>query len=170
MPPPFELSTFQSILLSTDGTVTDLVRHYVGEDIHVTKLSQQTIEDDKPEALELSEKEQLLHREILLSGPSQHYLYAESYFVIGRMSEFLRKELLESNIPIGLLWQREKLETFREILGHQFENNQQLQEYFPDVVNVGSNSVEVLSRRYKVYHGGKVLGLITEKFPAQYFR
>ena len=164
-----ELSRFQSILLSTDGTVTDLIRHYTNENIEVTKLLQQVIDADKPDALELDRPQRLLQRKILLSGPTQHYLYAESFFVIDRMSEFLRKELLESNIPIGILWQREKLETYREILDHQLEHNTELLQYFPIAAKQKTDRGGFLSRQYKVYHGGVVLGLITEKFPYCFF-
>ena len=160
------LSTQQAILLSTDGTVTDLIRHFTGEHIHVTKLSQSIIVDNQPVALQLNSPTQLLHRRILLTG-SRHYLYAESFFVIERMSEYLRKELLESDIPIGLLWQREKLETFREIISSQCEDNRELIEYFSEAE---SNDAKFMSRSYLIYHGGVPLGLITEKFPASYFK
>ncbi len=166
-----ELSQFQSILLSTDGTVTDLIRHFTGEDIRVTKLLQEIIDSDKPQALELSGKQDLLHRKILLSGKNQHYLYAESHFVLDRMSEFLRKELTETDIPIGLLWQRERLETFREIIDCQLETGEELYPYFPSMLDICEEEEKgFLSRRYKVYHNKKILGLITEKFPYTYFR
>lgn len=156
---------FQAILLDTDGTVTDLIQHYTGETIHVTKLTQDLIVADQPSALRLSAPTQLLHRRILLSGAQQHYLYAESFFVIERMSDYLRHELLESQVPIGVLWQREKLETFREILAREQETNEELGQYFADLAKP-----EFWSRRYLVYHGGAPLGLICEKFPVEYFR
>ena len=157
------LSQQQAILMDTDGTVTDLIRHFTGEEIAVTKLSQDVVSTAQPEALQLNNPSHLLHRRILLTG-SKPYLYAESYFVIDRMSDFLRKELLESNVPIGLLWQREKLETFREILAKYCEKDEALQDYFKDL-----KQALFLSRSYRIYHGGLPLGLITEKFPASYF-
>jgi len=157
-------SVFQSILLDTDGTVTDLIGHIVGEQIHITKLSQEIVTADEPEPLELPAPTQLLHRTILLSGAAQHFLFAESFFVIERMSDYLRRELLESQVPIGLLWQQEKLETFREILQQGRENCAALREYFPDI-----NSDQFFTRSYRVFHHGAPLGVITEKFPVEYF-
>jgi len=160
-----QATRFQAILLDTDGTVTDLIRHYTGEDIHVTKLTQELITTDQPSALRLSAPTRLLHRCILLSGEQQHYLYAESFFVIDRMSDYLRHELVESQVPIGVLWQREKLETFREVLNREQETNAEIAQYFPNL-----QTPLFWSRQYLVYHGGEPLGLICEKFPVEYFR
>jgi chorismate-pyruvate lyase len=158
------LSAYQNILLDTDGTVTDLIRHFTEENIRVTKLTQNIIRSDKPRGLELDSTQQLLHRQILLTG-TKHYLFAESFFVIDRMSDFLRRELLESEVPIGLLWQREKLETFREIFEKGVESDKGLLKYFSDL-----STPDFLHRSYRVYHGGVPIGLITEKFPLEYFR
>ncbi len=163
---PFELSDLsqqQRILLNTDGTVTDLIRLFTGEEIRVTKLSQEVVVSAEPDGLQLEKASRLLLRRILLTG-NKHYLYAESYFVIDRMSEFLREQLLDSNIPIGLLWQQEKLETFREILAKGCEEDAELLDYFSDL-----KQATFLARTYRIYHGGLPLGLITEKFPSSYF-
>lgn len=159
-----QLTLFQKILLTTDGTVTDLVSLFTGEPIHITKLSQEIVNSQQPAVLQLDAATPLLHREILLSGEQQHYLYAVSHFVIPRMSRDMQHQLLNTNTPIGLLWQQARLETFREVITQAAEPMGQLAEYFG-----GTASDRLLTRTYLIYHGGLPLGVITEKFPADAF-
>lgn len=154
----------QSILLDTDGTVTDIVHHYTGEAIKVKKVSQNIINSVLPTELQLQNPSSLLHRKILLTG-KKPYLFAESYFVIDRLSQSMQEQLLNSDIPIGLLWQREKLETFREILTKTIEKNDELALLFPEL-----KDNQFWSRTYLVYHSRQPIGLITEKFPTVYFQ
>jgi len=158
------LSFFQRVLLTTDGTVTDLVSLYTGEPIHITKIAQEFITSDQPQALQLPKPEMLLQREILLSGETQQYIYAQSFFVMSRMSLDMQEQLLNTNTPIGLLWKESRLETFRVIIDQHRDQQPKLEEYFD-----GEPGQHYLSRSYLVYHRGQPLGLINEKFPASYF-
>lgn len=158
------LSLMQNVLLSTDGTVTDLVSLFSGEDIHITKLGQDVVQDTGPAELQLSEAKSLLKREILLSGTTRHYLYARSYFILERMPTVMRRQLLETDTPIGLLWKEARLEMFREVVERKLEHNPELLQYFP-----GAADSRFLSRTYVVYHRQQPLGVITEKFPYSYF-
>ncbi|HTE43146.1 MAG TPA: hypothetical protein VK629_20150, partial [Steroidobacteraceae bacterium] len=83
---PKALSLFQRILLSTDGTVTDLISLYTGEGIRVKKLVQEIRLGEAPAMLTCSGATRLLDRKILLAGPEQNYLYADSVFVFERFS------------------------------------------------------------------------------------
>lgn len=159
------LSLQQQVLLTTDGTVTDLVALFSGEDIHITKLFQEAVVASGPKELGLSEAQPLLERSILLSGASKHYLYAQSHFVISRLSPEMQTALLETQTPIGLLWKRARLEMYREVVDRHLEHNPALLDYFPD-----ADDARFISRTYVVYHQGQVLGVITEKFPFSYFR
>lgn len=161
-----DLSLFQRVLLHSDGTVTDLISTYYQQPIHVTKLKQKIITSKSITSLQLTSETELLQREILLSdAQDNHYLYAESFFVLDRMEANFRKQLLETETPIGLLWQQEKSETFREIIDHNLEKNESLQRYFNSATDD-----QFLSRTYRVHQSGQPLGLITEKFPYSYFR
>lgn len=160
-----QLSLFQKILLTTDGTVTDLVSLFTGEPIHITKLSQEVMESREPAVLLLDEPTPLLHREVLLSGERQHYLYAASHFVIPRMSRDMQHQLLTTNTPIGLLWQQARLETYREVISQGEEPMGALSEHF-----AGHEGGRLLARTYLIYHGGLPLGVITEKFPRAQFQ
>jgi chorismate-pyruvate lyase len=159
------LSLQQQVLLTTDGTVTDLVALFSGESIHITKLDQEAIVAIGPAELALSQPHSLLERRILLSGANKHYLYAESHFVIDRLAPEMQRALLETETPIGLLWKQARLEMYRELVDRRLEDRPELRDYFPD-----AQSSRFISRTYVVYHGGEVLGVITEKFPVSYFR
>lgn len=154
----------QQILLNTDGTVTDLIALLAGESIHITKLEQELIVDRGPAALELDDEQNLLKRVVLLSGKQKHYLYAESYFVLEQMPSSMQIQLLETDTPIGLLWKQARLEMYREVVEQKVESRPDLCLHFSDM-----EGESFLSRSYVVYHGGRPLGLITEKFPASYF-
>lgn len=158
------LSLKQKVLLTTDGTVTDLVALFSGEAIGITKLSQEIVRSAEPVQLELAEATPLLKRVILLSGTSGHYLYAESFFVVSRMPPELQAQLLETETPIGLLWKQARLEMYREVVEQRLEDRPDLLCYF-----ASARDARFLSRTYVVYHGQKPLGIITETFPYSYF-
>ncbi len=159
------LSTFQKILLTTDGTVTDLIALYTGEPIKVKKIGQKMFLSDNRQNFFCPPETPLLERNVLLCGASKNYLYAESVFVIGLLSRSIQYKLLETDCPIGLMWKEEKLDMYRDILGHKTEICDTVAAYF-DV----PPQTPIISRTYSIYHRGKILGTITEKFPITYFR
>jgi chorismate-pyruvate lyase len=159
------LSLQQQVLLTTDGTVTDLVALFSGEEIHITKIAQQTIVRAGPAELGLPQPEPLLERSILLSGARKHYLYAQSYFVIRGLAPEMQRALLDTETPIGLLWKKARLEMYRELVDRRLEQRPELLDYFPD-----AQDARFISRTYVVYHQRRPLGVITEKFPLDYFR
>ena len=165
MPSSYDLSLFQRILLATDGTVTDLIALYAGEPIRVIKLGQAIHEESAQPELKCTEPTRLLNRKILLSGATKNYLYAESQFVLERLSKSIQEQMLNTDRPIGLLWKEERLETFREIVGQTVEPCAAIAQYF-DL----PTSAPFVSRTYVIHHIGKPLGIITEKWPISYFR
>jgi chorismate-pyruvate lyase len=159
-----DLSVFQKVLLATDGTVTDLVALYAGEAIRVKKLDQ-SVRHDRCDALRCSDPTELLHRAILLRGAAKNFLYAESVFVLSRLTPSLRQQMLETDRPIGLLWKQERLESFREMLGHAIEPCARIAHHF-DV----EETTPFVSRTYVVHHARMPLGMVTEKWPIGHFR
>ena len=164
-PPASSLSLFQRVLLSTDGTVTDLIALYTGEAIRVKKLEQGIRMAIAPDALRCDGQTKLLHRQILLSGVSKNYLFADSLFVFERFSQSIQEQLLNTDRPIGLMWKEERLETYREIIEQKVEPCAEIASHFdlPD-------SAMFVSRTYLIYQAGKPLGAITEKWPLNLFR
>ena len=158
------LSLFQKVLLTTDGTVTQLLEIYSGSPIKVKKISQTIVNDIENTWLQLKDTDRLLKRSILLCSRDTNLLYAESYFVIDRLPKSMHQQLLETDQPIGLLWRAERMETYREISGYTRRREPDLFPHF----NVG-NDVEFLGRTYHIYYQQQPLGMITEKFPASFF-
>ncbi len=159
------LSVFERILLATDGTVTDLIALYSGEEIRVKKLHQAIVPSQASPELACGNDARLLNRRILLAGAVRNYLYAESLFVFERFSASLQERLLHTDTPIGLLWKEARLETYREVIAKSIEPGAAIGQYF-DL----PPQAEFVSRTYLIHHGGRPLGAITEKWPLGVFR
>ena len=160
-----ELSLFQNVLLATDGTVTDLIALYAGEPIGVRKLAQSIRDEHAPAPLQCAGPTRLLSRSILLTGSTRTYLYAESLFVLDRLSKSIQEAMLNTDRPIGLLWKEARLETFREIVRQSVEPCEAIAHHFDVPV-----SAPFVSRTYLIHHGGTPMGMITEKWPLSHFR
>lgn len=164
---PAELSTFQRILLTTDGTVTDILEAYLFEQIRIVKLSEELVllGQDIP-TMGLQEGTEVILRKVLLQGKisRRNFVYAESIVVPERLDENFRQALLETKTPIGKLWFEQKVETFKEILDSSKERAEDLSQFF----NI-EPSDRLLSRTYRVVTNRKSVMMITEKFPESYF-
>lgn len=164
---PATLSTFQRILLTTDGTLTDILEAYLFEQIQVIKVSQNLIL--LPESLptmNLDQGTEVIDRRILLQGriSRKNYIYAESILVPERLDDNFRHELFKTKTPIGKIWLEQKVETFKEILDSAKESANNLAQYFRI-----EPTDKLLSRTYRVFSQGHPVMMITEKFPESYF-
>ena len=165
------LSRFQKILLITDGTVTKLLEHYLGEPIIVHKLNeeiQQGINTFQHHyEVDIDMPTDVLQREIFLQGQltGKNWIYADSSIFIDHLSTDFRQDLLESNQPIGKLWIKYRLETYKSILSIEEEEAQSLAPYF----GIEAHD-RIISRTYSVYSNQKVIMIITEKFPLLFFQ
>lgn len=160
-----QLSLFQKVLLVTDGSVTELLCIYTGRDVRAHKIEQAVREDEAPPLLGCAAGTPLLHRRILLVDGDQRLVYAESAFVLDRLSERARRMLLDTDAPIGLLWKEERSEMYREIVDLRIEHNAPVARHFGL-----ADDAPLLSRTYVLLQGGAPLGIITEKFPTTAFR
>ena len=160
-----QLSLFQKVLFTTDGTVTRLLELYTGEQIRVNKLEQGMSMGSASRVLGCSKDDPLLRRTILLSGAEKHYIYADSIFIFEKLSTNIQYSLLASDTPIGLLWEKENTEIYRKIIDYKAELCPSSSAYFDLEPNT-----QMLSRTYLVISNGKPFGAITEKFPMSYFK
>ena len=164
---PSSLSTFQRILLTTDGTVTDMLEAYFFEQIQLVKLSEKftKLSNNIPK-MDLYKGTEVIERKILLQGKIslKNYIYAESFVVLDRLNEKFRDELLKTKTPIGKIWLEQKVETFKEIIDTGKETANDLSEYF----NIEATA-HLLFRTYCVRSNSKPTIMITEKFPESYF-
>ena len=164
---PSKLSTLQRIVLTTDGTLTEILEAYLFEKIRVVKLSEGivSVTQDIP-PLEVQQGSEVIERKILLQGKisRKNFIYAESVLVTERLEEKFKDELLHSRTPLGRLWLEHKFETFKEIVDTAEETADILSTYFPI-----KPEDKILSRTYRVFSKNKPIIMITEKFPASYF-
>jgi len=163
------LSRFQRILLGTDGTVTHMLEAYAGEPIEVVKLFQEydtAGEADAP--LELGDGEaKVLRRRVLLRGRETrtNLLYAEVAVASERVDPAFLDGLVSTDKPIGTLLTESRTETFREILTAGQEQAGPCGPPFGIDV-----SAAVIFRTYRILAHDRPIILITEKFPAGFFR
>jgi chorismate-pyruvate lyase len=165
---PRKLSSFQRILLTTDGTVTEILEAQLWEAIQIVKLYQDTIETNASVPyLDIGPGHAALVRKVLLRGKCSHknYIYAESIVVPDRLDERIRDGLIETRKPVGQLMLEARTETFREILTCRMEPAEEVGEYF-DI----APSANLISRTYRVFANKQPIMLITEKFPETAFR
>lgn len=164
---PAQLSTFQRILLTTDGTVTHILEAYLFEEINVVKLSEKLvgITEDVPH-IELKKGTEVIIRKILLRGriSRRNFIYAESIIIPERLEEKFKYELLNTKTPIGKIWFEGKIETFKEIVDSGREPANVLSNYFG--IRPEDN---MLFRTYRVFSNKNPTMMITERFPESYF-
>lgn len=160
------LTSFCRILLTTDGTLTELLEVNFLEPIHLIKVSE--VLSPAPEAiavLDAPQGELIIDRKILLQGlrSGRNYVYAESIIVVGGLEAAMQHDLLVSKKPIGRLWLDYKMETFKEIVDIHRAPAGQLGTFF------GIAPEEpILSRTYRVFSHRRPIILITEKFPEHF--
>ena len=165
---PKAMSPFQRILLTTDGTVTEILEAQMFESMKVVKLYEELIPANKAiPYLEIEEGTEVIARKILLRGKCSHknYIYAESVLVPERLSPAMREALLTTRKPIGLLILESRTESFREILSCKRELMGEIAQYY-DL----PEDAALISRTYRIYAGGQPIMLITEKFPEDSFQ
>ncbi|MFZ4289149.1 chorismate--pyruvate lyase family protein [Variovorax sp. HJSM1_2] len=166
-----QLSLFQKVLLTTDGSVTELLRLYAGGPIRASKLFQTVgtgpLADASGllEALDAPAGASLLQREIMLIHGTTPLVFAASTFVLARLSPAIRAGLVDTEVPIGLLWRQERAEMYREIVDLRLERFAAVAAHF----GLAADTL-LLSRSYTLRQSGRVMGMITEKFPITGFR
>ena len=162
----------QSMLLLTDGTVTELLEYFAKEPITVSPLTQ-TIETSNThlslhhQAISATEDSPVLSRQILLQGKlsNKNYLYAESSIALASLPEPFRDDLMISNIPIGKLWSKYRLETYKTDYNACID---QADEALAEHLGIREGG-EVFSRTYTVYSRGILSMMITEIFSTKCF-
>lgn len=164
MPIEPQLSLFERILLASDGTVTDLLALYADESIRVVKLEQRIDTEVPRPLLQHPAATTVLNRRILLVGAARRFIYADSQFLFERLPATIQQQLIDTDRPIGLLWKEARLETYREIVIQTVERDAMAAQRLDLPA-----STPLVSRTYVVHHGGRPLGVISEKWPAGAF-
>lgn len=153
-----ELGLIERMLMTTDGTVTNLLEHVVGETITTSQLGHcmAPVDPDAAAALPYPVSS-LLTRTTKLVGTETGTVYvrATSVFCPDALPAQVRTSLLTTGEPLGRLLRRNRIESFREILSidppDEFGRTQ-------------------LSRRYVICIGGNPTVHIEETFTADCFK
>lgn len=151
------LGVLARILMTSDGTVTIMLEQIVGEPIVTADIAQSVTPVDPDTAAALRRPATgLVRRTTRLVGSATGRLYvrATSVFSPDALPERVCAALMRTGEPIGRLLRRERVESFREILGIDV----------PD----GGGSPEP-RRRYLICIGGRPAVHIEEIFTANCF-
>ncbi|HEX9897692.1 MAG TPA: chorismate pyruvate-lyase family protein [Candidatus Methylomirabilis sp.] len=157
------LSPYHRALLVTDGTVTKFIEAYTMEPVDIRRVSQETrtLHSDDP-WLQAPAGTQVLRREVIIEGrySGSVYAHAVSSMIESRLPPAVRHRLDVEGGGLGRILNDSRLETRREILwfGRERAGSQ------PESDVLGSSG-EVITRTYRILHGGKPLVLICERFP-----
>jgi chorismate-pyruvate lyase len=152
-----DLSSFPlslQVLMHTDGTVTDLIELLAHEKLTVIKLHENT-----------NEGSSLLTRKIYLQGKKSkiNWLCAESKIYLHNLNDNFVKDLIHHSIPIGTLWTKYKIETYKNI-------TEKKEELSIDIEQTGYKpGKKLLLRTYEVFNNQKLIMEITERFPISHF-
>jgi len=140
------------LLMQTDGTVTELIKLLANEDLQVVKILEQK---------EFKSSQQILHRHIYLQGTQSktNWLYAQSKIFLDNLPSVFVKDLLHESIPIGTLWTKYRIETFKQVINKQKTLSRGLK-------HSGFNKgCQILSRTYQVHNKAAIIMEIKESFP-----
>jgi beta-ribofuranosylaminobenzene 5'-phosphate synthase len=156
------------LLLTSDGTLTPMLEHVVGERIVTAHLEQASVPADANTIalLSASETDILLFRAADLVGAESHRVYvrATSVVAVDAVPAGFRADLLGTEEPIGRLLRRHRIESFREILAWDVWNT-----VVPPDRDSGARRPVEASRRYLVHTGGMPALLIDETFASGCF-
>ena len=115
----YGLSALQRALLISDGSTTTLLEAFTGQTVMVKGRNQSIVRADARLASELQvePKSEISKRIVhLVSGGSSEILaYAISYTPIERLSPALLHDVQRTDIPIGKILKKHKIESRREI-------------------------------------------------------
>jgi beta-ribofuranosylaminobenzene 5'-phosphate synthase len=162
------LSPMQKFLLSTDGSVTQILEAITGTAVVIETRVQQIIAADPITAqrLDIIPGDPVNYRvvEIRRSG-GEVLIYAISYTPVSRLSPKFKDDLIKADIPIGRIIQNHRIEARREIL------NARVSPATEETARIFSLCVKepLLSRQYRIIHESKPLIFIEEQFPYNRF-
>ncbi|MBC7414714.1 MAG: DUF98 domain-containing protein [Herminiimonas sp.] len=146
--------------------MTELLSLHADAPIRARKVAQSLGTAAAPPVPGSAPHELILRRTILLgTGAGPELLFADSCFVFDRFSASIQHDLLHTELPVGLLWRRERLEMYREIIDRRRETCAAV------AALLGTDEHATLySRTYLIYYQQRALGVITEKFAATALR
>jgi beta-ribofuranosylaminobenzene 5'-phosphate synthase len=163
------LSPVQKILLSTDGSVTQMLEVVTGSPVRLETRSQRVEPADAETAgvLQCRPGDEVNHRVVTIrcDPDGKVLLTAASHALVSRLPPEFREDLMRADIPIGKI-----------LMSHRIEARREIREIRSGPADAGTAGIlgilrgePVLSRRYEIIHGGAPLLSIREEFPYHAF-
>ena len=145
------------ICAGTDGSVTGLLEVLTNNKVSVVTTYQKVVKAtlDTAKLLMIKPGDPVNHREVLLTVLEKPYVFACSLSPINTMPQGVKDDLMKADIPIGRILREHKLETRRDILKIEIQENK-------DKI---FDNTPILSREYVIIHSGRILTWINERFP-----
>jgi len=159
------LTETQKILLTTDGSVTRVLEILTRKPVRVETLVRMTISADSRVAkwLNTSVGSSVNYRmvELINPRPKKILAVAKSWIAISRLERGIRKDLTSTDIPIGKIISKHKLDVRREMLNINLVH---AEEDITKLIGVKKGS-PLLSKTYNIVRNDAVLMRINELFP-----
>jgi beta-ribofuranosylaminobenzene 5'-phosphate synthase len=163
------LSPMQKFLLGTDGSVTQILEAITGKQVVIETRVQKIMPADPAtaERLGIVQGEPVNYRivEIKTLAGGEVLIYAISHTPVGRLSPEFKDDLMRADIPIGKIIQNHHIEARREILDARVTH---ATDEAGRIFSIGKHE-PLLSRQYRIIHGGQPLIFIEEQFPYNRF-
>jgi len=165
------LSPLLRTLLTTDGTVTEVLSAFFGEDVGIRVLGQgyRSYEGRGNLELEAELGTRMLDRSIVLYGHTSGTAYAAAFsrIIPSVLPIGMQEALLAEREPLGKLMLEHRLETFKEIVSCgrcRADEAPEFADQCPVALDV-PGAAPVVWRTYRVFSQGKAAMSITEIFP-----
>ena len=158
-----DLTPFLRACLLTDGSLTILLEAFTGNEIKISGLKQKTISSNEKlsKELKINSGEKLNEREVILSAEQKPLVYARSYAVISRLSNDAKNDILNTDIPIGKILKKHKVEMHREIREIRIKSDEKIAK----ILNLNNkNNDKILWRSYVIIQNNVPLMKIEEYF------
>ncbi|BDC36395.1 MAG: DUF98 domain-containing protein [Candidatus Methanoliparum thermophilum] len=165
-----KLSSLQKLLLTTDGSITDILEILTGSEVKIETIYQKIGKADEylAERLNISEGDEINERVVRIynSNNDKTLIYAKSYAPLKRTNDQFSNDLFKADIPIGKILKRYKIESRREIKDINFLR---ADKNISQVFGIFENEI-LLWRNYSIIKDGEVLIDIYEMFPYNSFQ
>ena len=163
------LSNVQKILLGTDGSVTQLLEAVTGKEVGITTRIQEIVpaEPGVAQTLDILPGSPVNHRVVDIKNnvTGEVLMHARSFTPVEHLPDAFREDLLKADIPIGKIIKKHTIEARREILSAGMVV---ASEETAGIFRI-CRGEPILTREYRIIHGGKPLIVITEQFPYHSF-
>jgi len=155
----------QDALLTTDGTMTDLLELFADEEIEIEKVTPglYAAECERPEC---GDEPGSVVRDVILRGKEtgNRYIFAHSHLFPAVLSSAVQARLSATSDPIGKVLREYRIESFRQM-------EESASHSMPAIARVldQRETDQMRWRRYSVISGGAAIMEITEVFSEQLF-